>query len=101
MGKPLDLDVDAIRALCREFGVSELSVFGSATTDRFDPDRSDVDFLVTFLPEAKASFATVFALKLALQQLLGRDVDLVMRKALRNRYFAESVAASRRELYAA
>lgn len=101
MGQPLALDIDAIAHLCRKFGVSKLSVFGSATTDRFDPERSDVDFLLEFLPEAKASFKTLFGLKLALQDLLGRDVDVVMPKAMRNRYFAESVAKSRQELYAA
>lgn len=37
---------EAIRALCREFGVKRLELFGSAATDEFDPDRSDVDFLV-------------------------------------------------------
>lgn len=101
MGQALTLDMEAITALCRQFGVSKLSVFGSATTDRFDPERSDVDFLVDFLPETQASFKTLFELKLALQELLGRDVDLVMPKALRNPFFAESVEKSRQDLYAA
>ncbi len=35
-----------ITALCREFGVATLYVFGSATTEAFDPERSDVDLLV-------------------------------------------------------
>jgi predicted nucleotidyltransferase len=76
-------------------------VFGSATTDEFDPERSDVDFLLEFRDDAEASFKTYFALKMAMEQLLGRPVDLVMPKALRNPYFAESVARTSRELYAA
>jgi len=31
-----------IEALCREFGVSRLELFGSAATDEFDPDTSDI-----------------------------------------------------------
>ena len=37
--------------LCRRFGVRRLELFGSAATDAFDPSRSDLDFLVEFLPE--------------------------------------------------
>ena len=42
----LVLDQDAIGELCRRYGVRRLVLFGSAVTDRFDPSRSDVDFLV-------------------------------------------------------
>lgn len=101
MGQPLALDEQVIAQLCREFRVLRLAIFGSAATDRFDSDSSDVDFLVEFLPEAEATFTTLFRLKLALQESLGREVDLVMPKALRNPYFAASVEKSRRELYAA
>ena len=41
----------AIAELCRRFHVRRLDVFGSAArgTD-FDPSRSDVDLLVSYLP---------------------------------------------------
>lgn len=58
MAGPLTLDREEIARLCRAFGVKRLAVFGSATTDRFDPDRSDVDFLVEFRDDARASFKT-------------------------------------------
>jgi len=38
--------LEAIRAICREFGVARLEVFGSVQTDKFDPETSDIDFLV-------------------------------------------------------
>jgi len=41
---------DAIAALCREYGVARLEVFGSVMTDEFDPERSGVDFVVRFAP---------------------------------------------------
>ena len=34
--------------LCRRHHVLRLSLFGSSTRDDFDPQRSDLDFLVNF-----------------------------------------------------
>lgn len=101
MAQLLDLPKEEIQKLCRRYGVKRLAVFGSATTDRFNPARSDVDFLLEFLDETKASFTTYYALKTALEELLGRSVDLVMSKALQNPYFAASALATQQELYAA
>ena len=39
-----------LQELCQRFRVERLELFGSATRDDFDPDRSDFDFLVEFLP---------------------------------------------------
>lgn len=87
--------------MCERFGVRRLSVFGSAVTGDFAPERSDVDFLVEFAPDLDERFDAYFGLKEELEQLLGRPVDLVMPKALDNPYFAASVERSRQELYAA
>lgn len=93
---------DAVGGLCRRFGVGRLAVFGSAATEEFDPERSDVDFLVEFDAARPASrFDAYFGLKEGLEELLGRPVDLVMPAALENPYFAESVEDTRQELYAA
>jgi predicted nucleotidyltransferase len=37
---------EQIAALCREYQVAELSLFGSGSREDFDPERSDVDLLV-------------------------------------------------------
>ncbi len=39
----------ATRDLCTRYHVQRLDVFGSVLTDRFDPSRSDLDLLVTFM----------------------------------------------------
>ncbi|MBV8575147.1 MAG: nucleotidyltransferase domain-containing protein [Acetobacteraceae bacterium] len=39
---------EKLRALCRCFHVRRLDLFGSAARGDFDPERSDVDFLVEF-----------------------------------------------------
>ena len=66
---------DALAALCHRYGVVRLEVFGSAARGiGLDPKRSDVDFLVTFTP--RNDLATFADLKHALEELLGRPVDL-------------------------
>lgn len=96
-------NLEAIQALCREYGVSKLEVFGSAVTDRFDPSRSDVDFIVEFPPgyEFGPWHDRYFKLKERLAALLGRSVDLVMVEAIRKPRFIESANQTRRVLYAA
>jgi len=71
-----------IAALCRRFGVRRLAVFGSAARGAdFDPQRSDVDFLVEFAAQ-DGDFACFGDFKEALEALLARRVDLVDRKAI-------------------
>ncbi len=93
----------AIQALCREFDVARLEVFGSAATGAFDPERSDIDFLVEYAPDAHLGpwMGRYFELRERLQELLGRPVDLVMAGAPRNPYFIRSLEASRQLIYAA
>ncbi len=92
-----------IEILCRRFQVKRLEVFGSAAeAGRFDPARSDMDFLVEFMPEAETRVAELYLdLIAALHDLLQRDVDVVMARAIRNPYFRQVVDRSRRTLYAA
>ncbi len=74
---------DALGALCRRVGVTRLEVFGSAVRgDAFDPARSDVDLLVQFAPEAEPDLAGFVDFKAALEDVLGRPVDLVERQAI-------------------
>jgi hypothetical protein len=92
----------ALEALCRRFRVRRLELFGSAAGTRFDPETSDFDFLVEFLPLPPGERADAyFGLLEAIQALFGRRVDLVMTRAIRNPYFLEGIASSRTLLYAA
>jgi uncharacterized protein len=95
--------LEAIRAICREFGVARLEVFGSVCTPDFDPERSDVDFLVEYPTDYDfGPWATRFhSLQEALATLLGRKVDLVITRAVHKKYFLQSVNQTRQLLYAA
>lgn len=91
-----------IDQLCRKHRVRRLEVFGSATDNRFDASKSDIDFLVDFLPLNDGEHADAyFGLLEELQALLDRPVDLVMASAASNPYFIQSINPSRTELYAA
>lgn len=95
--------LDAIRALCREYEVVRLEVFGSALTPRFDPATSDIDLLVEYPPGHDLGLWAEKHTGLAerLSAVLGRHVDLVMMTAIRKPRFIEAVRESRRLLYAA
>lgn len=91
-----------IHALCRKHAVLRLELFGSAAADDFDPQRSDLDFAVEFLPVPRHGFKDVYFRLLAdLQTLFGRGVDLVEVTAIRNPYFRESLDETKVPLYAA
>ncbi len=94
---PIVEHLEAIRALCREYGVARLEVFGSVCTAEWDPERSDVDFLVAYPDDHDLGpwLKFLFALEEALAELLGRKVDLVMTGALRNKWFRREAAKTR------
>jgi predicted nucleotidyltransferase len=90
-----------VAALCRRNSVRQLDVFGSGVRDDFDPETSDLDFLVEFETLPPAQYADAyFALKEALEALFGRPVDLVTPSSLANPYFRDRIAAERRTVYA-
>jgi uncharacterized protein len=94
--------LEPLQQLCEKHRVARLDLFGSATGDDFDPERSDFDFLVEFQPMPCEEHADAFfGLLEDLERLLGRHVDLVEPGPIRNPYLQRSIAASRRALYAA
>jgi uncharacterized protein len=81
--------------LRKEFGVVSLSLFGSMARGD-DEEHSDVDLLVEF--ERPIGLLRFVGLKLRLEQILGRTVDLVEPEALhpgmRDRILAEAIRAA-------
>jgi hypothetical protein len=88
--------------LCRKHQVKSLALFGSALTTDFVPERSDLDFLVEFVPLAPGEHARrYFALQSELERLFGDKVDLVEAEAVKNPYVRREIEATRETLYAA
>jgi predicted nucleotidyltransferase len=91
-----------IVALCQQFRVRRLDLFGSAVGEGFDPDASDVDVLVEFDTTGEFDYyGTYFGLKEGLEQILGRPVDVVSATSIHNPYFHDQVMRTRETLYAA
>lgn len=89
-----------IAALCRLNQVARLDLFGSATQPTFDPATSDFDFAVEFAVETTEGAADrFFGLKQGLSNMLGRTVDLIDIKAIKNPYFLKAIAPNRLTIY--
>ncbi len=92
-----------LAAICRRYGVRRLEIFGSAArgTD-FDPNASDVDFLVEFeTGDDHGPLEQFFGLSESLKRLLGRPVDLVERDAVVNPFLLASIDEARELVYEA
>ncbi len=92
-----------VAELCERYGVRRLDLFGSAAGDGFDPEASDLDFVVSFeRRDPQDLFGRYFGLEEDLEGLFGRNVDLVMEGALKkSRRFAANIEGSRVPLYGA
>jgi len=89
-----------LEAICARHRVRRLALFGSATSDRFDPAASDLDFLVEFQPMSPIEHAeSYFGLMEGLRQLLKMPVDLVEPGPIRNPYFRQAVQETELVLY--
>ena len=86
-----------IDSLCLTHHVRRLELFGSAATGGWDPERSDLDFLVSFRLEHP--WEERRALEQAFEKLFARDVDLIREREFENPYFRQSVENSRTHLW--
>src|SRR5205807_9015920 len=71
----------ANEAKIRSFGVRGLSLFGSTARDE-DTSESDLDFIVEF---EKKTFDSYMDLKLFLEELFDRPVDLVLADGIKSK----------------
>lgn len=96
----LGVDVHRVDALCRKWRIRELSLFGSALREDFRPE-SDVDLLVVFERDAPWDLWDLTAMEAELQELFGRKVDVVEKRALKNPFRRFEILTTRQVLYAA
>jgi len=99
MGFQTEVDTEKIARFCRRWNVTELALFGSVLRDDFGPE-SDVDVLVTFLPDARIGLITLGKMEIELAEMLGRKVDLVTKGGLKS-LIRDHVLATSEVLYAA
>jgi predicted nucleotidyltransferase len=96
----LRVDPAKIDEFCRKWQICELSLFGSALRDDFGPD-SDIDLLVVFEAHAEWDLWDITHMEDELQELFGREVDVVEKRALKNPFRRYEILTTRQVVYAA
>ncbi len=74
-----------LQNFCTKWKISRLEIFGSALGNDFRQE-SDVDFLVSFLKEAKWSLLDMIRMESELEMITGRKVDLLTRHSVETSY---------------
>ena len=100
MNAKINLDSALLGDFCNKWQICELSLFGSALREDFNAE-SDLDFLVSFGPNASWSLWDMIEMRDELATLTGRQVDLVEKEGLRNPYRSREILGSREVIYAA
>lgn len=94
---PIDLPIDHIQAICAQYPIKTLSLFGSILREDFNT-QSDVDVLIEFLPDARVTYFDLIDIQDQLAQLIGREVDVLTPNAL-SPYFRDEVMKQAVVLY--
>ena len=99
----LGISQEQLEQFCWRWKIGRLAVFGSAAEGTLRPD-SDIDLLVTFVPDADWTMFDHYAMEDELTRMFGRDVDLVSIRALEenpNPAYRREIEATARQIYAA
>lgn len=96
----IDLPHDALLHFGERWKVESLALFGSVIRSDFNA-HSDIDVLVSFLPENDVDLFDLVDMKNELEDLFKRPVDLVEREALTNPYRRREILAHNKVIYAA
>lgn len=91
--------IKSLDSLCDLHHVDKMYLFGSVLTDGFNP-QSDIDFLVRFKQmDLYNYFDNYMNLKLELEKLFDRKIDLVEEQALKNPVLIHSINKNKKLIY--
>jgi predicted nucleotidyltransferase len=90
---------DEIAALCRKYRIERLDLFGSAATGTFDPESSDLDFVVDLGEYDDDVHRRYLGLIADLEDLFGYAVHMTTSTSIRNPYFREAFEEQRELVY--
>ncbi len=95
--------LEEVRALCEKYAVKRLTLFGSAVKGTFDPEKSDLDFVVEFEwhPDPLERGRRWLELWDELKDLFDRNIDLLVASTIKDAYVADSISRAHLDLYAA
>lgn len=94
----INIPRDKLSDFCRRRKIAELALFGSVLRDDFRPE-SDIDILVTFAPHTPYSLFDFAIMQEELKTILGHEVDLVEKAALRNPFRRSHILTNMEVIY--
>jgi hypothetical protein len=97
--KLINLNIESIKNLCDKYHVRSLFAFGSVARDELR-STSDIDLVVDIDGDDPISYSeNYFGLKLQLEQLLKRQIDLLELRAIQNQYLKQNIDNSKILVY--
>jgi uncharacterized protein len=94
-----DTHINKIKKLCEKYRVKTFSVFGSVLRNDFNP-QSDIDFIVDFNEMDPLVYTDLyFQLKDSLERTLGRKIDLIELRGIKNKIFKNEIENSKVLIY--
>lgn len=91
---------DVFKALCDDHKVKYLYAFGSAITDKFDSDKSDIDLLVEIDDSDPLERGEkLISLWDTFESFFHRKVDLLTESSLRNPFLRKSIDSTKILIY--
>jgi predicted nucleotidyltransferase len=80
MGRDI-ISLPEIKDFCFRHGIVEMQIFGSVLREDFN-ENSDIDFLVSFKENSEHTLFDLAKMKIELESVVGRQVDIVNKKTL-------------------
>lgn len=96
------IDRAQIIEICDRFQIIEFGIFGSALRDDFrasGDNPSDVDILIVYSPEHRATLDNWLNLQDTLEKLFQRKVDIIQKKLLKNPYRRKTILETNQIVY--
>ncbi|MEM6840673.1 MAG: nucleotidyltransferase domain-containing protein [Bacteroidota bacterium] len=96
----IEQNIANLNELCEQFKVKRLYAFGSVITERFDPEKSDLDLLVELEEMSPIERGEkLIALWESLEDLFARKVDLLTDQPIKNPYLRASIDETKQLIY--
>ena len=96
----IELNLNKLIEICKLYGVKRIYAFGSVVSKHFDPEKSDLDFVIEMeeMPPLVRG-EKLITLWEALEDLFMKKVDLITDLPIKNPYLSASVNRTKRLIY--
>lgn len=76
-----EIPYDIITKIIPQYNISSIWIFGSSIGENFS-DENDIDLVIEFDLDARITLCTLASLQTDLENVFGRKVDIITRKAI-------------------